>query len=168
MKTGIFYGSATGVTEEVAKEIGAALGVESENIYNVAEIGPSKTGEFDLLLLGTSTWGNGELEDSWYDFIDGMQALDLKGKKIALFGCGDQTMSDTFCDGVGILYDKLRDSGAEFIAPYNAFGYEFDHSKAMIGEGPECVGLLLDQVNSPDLTADRIAKWTELVKKEAK
>ncbi len=105
---GIFYGSATGTTAEVAKKIGELLGVSPDDIHNVADTAPSVLGQYGTLVLGSSTWGNGELEDDWFDFIDGAQALDLKGHKIALFGCGDETMSDTFCNAVGILYDKLK------------------------------------------------------------
>ncbi len=126
---GIFYGSATGTTAEVAKKIGELLGVSPDDIHNVADTAPSVLGQYGTLVLGSSTWGNGELEDDWFDFIDGAQALDLKGHKIALFGCGDETMSDTFCNAVGILYDKLKDTGATFIGEYPADGYTFDHSE---------------------------------------
>lgn len=58
--------------------------------------------------MGSSTWGDGELEDDWYDFIAGVEVLDLKGKKVALFGCGDESMTDTFCNAVGELHDRLN------------------------------------------------------------
>ena len=72
---------------------------------------PSKVGGYDVLVLGTSTWGDGDLEDDWFDFLAGLESLDLAGKKIALFGCGDETMDDTFCSGVGELYERLQPTG---------------------------------------------------------
>lgn len=164
-KTGIFYGSTTGTTKEVAEEIGKALGVEAADIHDVADSAPSDVAQYDLLLLGTSTWGSGELQDDWYDFVPGLEPMDLKGKKIALFGCGDESMSDTFCGAVGALYHKLKDTGAEFIGFYPATCYEFDESES-VADGV-AYGLLLDNVNHPDLSADRISDWTAMIKKEA-
>ena len=41
MKTiGIFYGSSTGTTEDIAKRIAAKLGVDASNLYDVAKASP--------------------------------------------------------------------------------------------------------------------------------
>lgn len=56
-KIGIFYGSATGTTEKTARRIGSLLGVGDDHIFNVANTAPSKSGDYELLILGTSTWG---------------------------------------------------------------------------------------------------------------
>ena len=79
MKTGIFYGSATGTTAQIAEKIGKLLNVDSADIHDVANTAPSEVGKYDVLIMGSSTWGDGELEDDWYDFIAGVEALDLKG-----------------------------------------------------------------------------------------
>ena len=120
-----------------------------------------------LLIMGSSTWGDGELEDDWYDFIAGVEVLDLKGKKVALFGCGDESMTDTFCNAVGELHDRLEPTGCIFIAPYDTIGYTFEKSKAKPGDALEAYGLLLDEVNHPELTAPRLAGWTTIVRESA-
>lgn len=165
-KTGIFYGSATGTTEKIAKRLGQLLGVEDKDIHNVADTAPSVVGDYDVLLFGTSTWGSGDMEDDWYDFVDGAGSLDLKGKRIALFGCGDVTMADTFCSGVGKLYEALKGTGATFIAPYGTVGYRFEKSEAVPENAVEAVGLLLDEVNHPEMTETRLRGWADLVRKE--
>ncbi|MBD5285479.1 MAG: flavodoxin [Bacteroides sp.] len=163
-KIGIFYGSNTGMTAEVAEEIAASFGISKEDVHNVSKSAPSEVAPYDVLLLGTSTWGNGELQDDWYDFIDGLEALDLKGKKIALFGCGDETMRDTFCGAIGELYNRLQKTGATFVGAFDANVYDFDNSPAFI-DGVY-VGLCLDQVNKEELTAPRIKEWVAKVKTE--
>ena len=40
-KIGIFYGSSTGVTAEVAEEIAKRLGVAEADVHNVAKSSPS-------------------------------------------------------------------------------------------------------------------------------
>lgn len=162
---GIFYGSSTGMTAEVAQEIATKLGVDSADVHDVAKTSPDVVGDYDTLILGSSTWGAGDLQDSWYDFLDGLEVLDLKGKKIALFGCGDETMSDTFCGALGILYSRLQITGASFIGYFPADCYDFTESPAFI-DGVY-VGLLLDNINKEELSADRINDWCAQVKEQA-
>lgn len=163
MKTiGIFYGSSTGTTADVAKRIAKELGVADADIHNVADTAPDKLGNYDVLLLGSSTWGAGDLEDDWYDFLAAARMLDLKGKQIALFGCGDESMSETFCDAVGEIYDAMQDTQAEFIGSFNADGYDFTASKAE--RNGSYVGLLLDEDNQPKMTDGRIREWVKVLR----
>lgn len=163
-KTGIFYGSATGTTEHVAREIAKAMGVSDSDIHDVAKTAPSAVAGYDVLILGSSTWGSGDLETDWFDFIAGLEVLSLEGKTVALFGCGDETMSHTFCDAVGTLYDRIQTTGASVIGAYPADCYRFEESKAVRGGRP--VGLLIDDVNHPLLTPDRVAGWATQLKGE--
>ncbi len=162
MKTGIFYGSSTGTTREIAELIANRMGVDPADIHDVAKVAPSAVAPYDLIICGTSTWGDGEPQTDWLDFLDGLDMIDLRGKKVALFGCGDETMSDTFCSGVGELYKRIKKTGAEFVGSYPADVYHFNHSDAIVDGAP--VGLLLDQVNHPDLTELRLKAWAELIK----
>lgn len=63
---GIFFGSTTGTTESVANQIAQELGISSTDIHNVSETPAEATDKYDCLLLGSSTWGCGELQDDWY------------------------------------------------------------------------------------------------------
>ena len=164
-KIGIFYGSSTGATRHVAYEIARTLGVPDNDVHDVAKSAPSEVAPYDLLVMGTSTWGDGDMQDSWYDFSDGLQALDLHGKEIALFGLGDETMAYTFCNAVGDLYDRLQDTGAEFIGEYPADCYDYTCSNAE--RDGHIVGLLLDNVNHENLTAERIKGWAAEIKRES-
>lgn len=166
-KIGIFYGSTTGTTEKIAHDIARVLGVADADVHDVATTEPARVGDYDILVLGSSTWGDGEMQDSWYDFIAGLSVIDLRGKKVAIFGCGDETMSDTFCSAVGEIHDRLMDTGAGFIAPYDVVGYHFNHSAAIPENHVEAEGLLLDEVNHPELTPARIAGWATLIHNEA-
>mgnify|MGYP000379341182 CR=1 FL=1 len=87
--TGIFFGSTMGTTEAVAADIAKQLGVADADVHNVADKPAGEVQKYDLLVLGSSTWGAGELQDDWYGFLAQLKAQDLSGKKVALFGCGD-------------------------------------------------------------------------------
>ena len=57
MRTGIFYGSTTGMTESLAAKIAARTGVAQTDVRNVADASADEAEGYDLLLLGSSTWG---------------------------------------------------------------------------------------------------------------
>ena len=131
-KTGVFYGSTTGTTESVARMIANKLGISSGDVYDVSKLTADVAGSYEALILGTSTWGDGELQDDWYDGIKVLKGMDLSGKTVALFGCGDsESYSDTFCDGMGILFNDLKDSGCRFIGAVSDadYTYSISHSK---------------------------------------
>ena len=166
MKTiGIFYGSSTGTTESVAKRIAQKLGVEDAHLYDVAKASPADMASYEVLILGSSTWGAGDLQDDWYDFLAKIKKLDLTGKTVAIFGCGDSSsFADTFCDAIGIIYTDLQGTGCRFIGSVPTDGYTYDDSTAVI-DG-QFVGLPLDEMNEDDQTTARLDQWIDSLKKE--
>ena len=68
-KTGIFYGSSTGTTEAVANLIASKLGIASADVHDAGKLTADLAGSYDVLILGTSTWGYGELQDDWNDAV---------------------------------------------------------------------------------------------------
>lgn len=157
-KTGIFYGSTTGTTESVARLIADKLGVAPADVHEVSKVDVALVESYDALILGTSTWGDGELQDDWYDGLKVLQGAHLSGKVVALFGCGDsESYSDTFCDAMGLLYEGLKDSGCTFVGAVDDSDYTYSASVAA-ADG-KFVGLALDDVNESDRTDDRVSAW---------
>lgn len=151
----VIYGSSTGTCEVLAEKIASKLGCEALNVQNLSAdmVAANKN-----LILGTSTWGAGELQDDWYDGLKILQGADLSGKTIAIFGCGDcSSYSDTFVGGMGELYNGIKDSGAQFIGSVETSGYTYDDSEAVI-DG-KFIGLPLDEINEDDKTDARIDAW---------
>lgn len=162
-KIGIFYGSDTGNTQTVAEKIGKALDVPKEDIIDVHKA-LANFADYDVLLFGTSTMGIGDLQDDWDSFIEKVKGADLSGKKVGLFGCGDSvSYSDTFCDGVGKIYEAIKNKGCQLIGKTSPEGYTYDSSEALV-DG-QFVGLLIDEDNEADQTDSRIAIWTDELKK---
>ena len=79
-KVCVVYGSSMGNTEEAANLIAAELGVD--DIYNIGSTSADVLNGYDKLVIGTSTWGNGDLQDEWDSFD--IDSIDVKGKTIAL------------------------------------------------------------------------------------
>lgn len=75
----VIYGSSTGTCEVLAEKIASKLGCEALNVQNLSAdmVAANKN-----LILGTFTWGAGELQDDWYDGLKVLQGADLCGKTI--------------------------------------------------------------------------------------
>lgn len=155
-KTVIIYGSSTGTCEDLAGRIGSKLGVS--DVINVTDADADVIAANDNLILGTSTWGAGELQDDWYDRVELLKSADLSGKTVALFGCGDcESYGDTFVGGMAEIYNAVKEAGAQVIGQVSTDGYTFDDSAAVV-DG-KFVGLALDEVNEDNLTDGRIDAW---------
>lgn len=159
---GIFYGSSSGNTKAVAEKIAKALGIDGHDVRDVAGAKPEDLAGYEVLLLGSSTWGLGDLQDDFADFIRPLSTVDLSGKQVAVFGCGDSSSySDTFCNALGTIYKAVAPK-AEVIGAVSVEGYTFDDSEAVV-DG-HLVGLAIDEDNESRLTAPRIAQWVESLK----
>ena len=115
----VVYGSTTGNTEALAKAVVSGLeeGGLEVRMKNVSEAEANELTDYDVIVLGCSTWGEGELQDDFIDFYEKMKNLSLSGKKAAVFGPGDkESYPDTFCKAVDLLEEKLKESGAKIVA----------------------------------------------------
>ena len=155
---GIFYGSSTGTTSDLAQKIASALGVDSANVMDVENADDPDAAKYDVLLLGSSTWGLGDLQDDWESFLPKLKGENLSGKKVGLFGCGDaSSYSDTFCAALGTIKAELANTGCTFIGAYPAEGYSYDETTAE--ENGQLIGLCVDDANESDQTEARMERW---------
>ena len=164
-KIGLFYGgSPQGSTHKTAELIRKALGKSSVDLYNVADVRPHDIEKYNYLILGTSAWGIGDMHRDWEMFIDDLSEIDFHGKKVALFGLGDQKLyPESFVDGMGTIYCRLPDKSV-VVGFWPTSGYEFYFSSAE--KDGEFVGLAIDDDTQPELTASRIEQWVSMLKKE--
>ncbi|UJF34183.1 flavodoxin [Paenibacillus hexagrammi] len=110
----IVFASMTGNTEEIADAI--AEGIQEAGIQpvikNVMDASGSDLTQYDGILLGAYTWGDGDLPDEFLDFYDELDELDLSGRKCAVFGSADSSYTH-FGKAVDTLEDKLVELGAQ-------------------------------------------------------
>ena len=113
----IVYGSTTGNTEMLASHIADTMKAEGVDVRigNVADTDVEDLHRYDIILLGCSTWGDGELQEDFISFYDDMEGLSLRGKRGAAFGVGESTY-EHFCEAVDMLEKRLKACGAEIIA----------------------------------------------------
>lgn len=118
----VVYGSSTGNTEILAgaltEELKSRFDVTARNVLDIT---PQDILDYDLIVLGSSTWEEGELQDDFRDFYDDMDQLDLSGKKVAVFGPGDSSWEE-FCRAVDLLEEKSQELKANLVSP----GFKWD------------------------------------------
>lgn len=164
-ETVIIYGSTSGNCESIANRIAHALGVSSSSVVSASDLTPELINNHTNLILGSSTWGCGDLQDEWYDAIEVIRSSDLTGKTVAVFGCGDSCgFSTTFCDAMSAIYEAAMTAGGRMVGAVATDGYTFDESASVVNG--EFVGLALDEDNESDKTDSRIAAWVESIKPE--
>lgn len=165
MKIGLFYGSTTCYTEMAAEKIRECLGADIIELHNIKNTPLSVMNQYDMLILGISTWDFGELQEDWEAVWQQLDGLQLQQKTVALFGLGDQEgYTAWFLDAMGILHDKLCPTGVQFIGYWpNDESYQFQASKALIADDQFFVGLALDEDSQYELSDTRIQQWCEQI-----
>jgi flavodoxin I len=169
-KVGIFFGSDTGNTRKVAKAIHKQLGEVADKPVNIQKATVDDLLAYDILILGSPTYGDGELpglssgnqNESWEEFLPTLAGADFSGKTIALYGLGDQVgYGDNFVDALGFLFDAFSDVGATFIGFTSTEGYDYNRSKGVFDD--QFVGLVLDEDNQKELTDVRLNDWLDAI-----
>ncbi|MBN2231397.1 MAG: flavodoxin domain-containing protein [Deltaproteobacteria bacterium] len=120
MKALIVYCSTTGTTEQLAFILKEHL--EERKITAVIEEAPDVDTQLiedcDLLLLGCSTWGEGDLQEDFEKLSDRFEDIDFEGRIFAVFGAGDEDgYPDTFCAAVDTLEEKVGSLGGIMATP---------------------------------------------------
>lgn len=164
---GLFYGSSTCYTEMAGEKIRAELGEELVDFFNINET-PIVTAQFyDFVILGIPTWDYGELQEDWEEIWEDINEVDFTGKKVALYGLGDQIgYPEWFLDAMGYLHSKVVARGAIPCGYWPIEGYTYEASKALTPDGTHFVGLALDDENEFDKSANRIAVWCAQIRDE--
>lgn len=168
---GLFFGSTGGAGAAVAdliKDLIEETHLATVDIHDVGYTDLKEMERYDYLILGVSTWNVGQLQDDWDLKFSQLDAIDLSGKPVAIYGMGDQYgYPDSFVDAIGILSEKVIDRGAE-PAGFQLVddSYAFEYSQAVI-DGV-FVGLALDEDNQNELTQARVKTWVATVLEDFK
>ncbi|OON95768.1 MAG: hypothetical protein ATN36_07525 [Epulopiscium sp. Nele67-Bin005] len=123
-KVSIIFGSTTGNTEEAAGIIKSHLTDAEISVIDVCKVKNEDVTGADLVILGASTWGWGEIQDDFIPFYEDMSSELFDGKEFAVFGCGDKDgYEDTFCEAVTLISEKAKEcGGVEKVEPLKIDG----------------------------------------------
>ena len=165
MRIKLIYGSDTGNTELVTEDLVKLL--DNIEVTTVPDLTPEDW-EYDNFILGIPTWYDGELQSDWEEYFEEFKTIDFTGKKVAIFGLGDQLgYEEWFCDGIGILAKEILKNGGTVIGyTTKDESYDFETTPKSIIKDDVFYGLCIDEDNQGELTQERLKNWVEQLKLE--
>ena len=166
---GIFCGTAGGTSMKVAKALAKEYDLDEDDVINMEEDFDDieQFEDYDVLFIGSSTWGQGDVHFSWVDVQLELEdeGVDFSGKTVAFFGAGDSVKhGEHFCSALGKLHKTFTSLGAKVVGYVDASDYKYEFSLAEM-DGKLC-GLAIDEHNEKGKTKTRIANWIESLKEE--
>lgn len=112
----VAYGSLTGNTQMVAERIADHCKSHGHvvTLQNIGELSPDDLTTYEVLIIGSSTWDDGQLQVDAQGIVDqfNRSPISLANTRYATFGCGDSSYV-TFCLAVDTLSDLLKKAGSK-------------------------------------------------------
>lgn len=164
-ETAVIYSFNTKKTGKVAEQIKEAFNDDQVELVNAEDLTELVFLSYDQMILGVPTWFDGELPNYWDEFVPAIEGMDLRDRKIALFGLGDQKgYPENFLDAVGIMGSILEKQGAKLVGFTSTTGYEYEQSQAERDD--QFIGLAIDYENQGSMNKERISAWVGQLQKE--
>lgn len=164
-KISLIYSFHSNKSAKIADKIREAFGNDLLEPINAETLTEQEFLRNPVAILGVPTWFDGEFPNYWDEFGPALEDLDLKGKKYALYGLGDQKgYPDNFMDALGIMSDLIEKRGGQVIGYTSTQGYDFNKSNAI--RNNNFCGLAIDFENQATQNNSRVKSWVEQLKKE--
>ncbi|WP_026673199.1 flavodoxin [Alkalihalobacterium bogoriense] len=136
----LLFCSMSGNTEAIADVLEEGLAAEGVVVTkkDVLDVDASILLEYDAVVIGAYTWGDGELPDEFLDFYEEMENMDLSDKTFGVFGSGD-TAYEIFCGAVDIIEERIKEQGGQIVVDglkieYEPIGEDIDLCKEFAKE----------------------------------
>ncbi|MDC1107130.1 flavodoxin domain-containing protein [Prolixibacteraceae bacterium] len=125
----------------------------------------SELKKYKHLIMGVSTWFDGEIPYYWDEFLPSIEDQSFKSKKVAIYSLGDsKNYPDNFCDAIGILSEWLEKRGAKIIGYVPIDNYIFDTSYYLDNE--QFKGLPIEYKVDGSDWEKKLANWSKQIIKE--
>ncbi|MCF8338848.1 MAG: flavodoxin [Bacteroidales bacterium] len=171
-KVALLYAPKGGSVEVAAKRVEKLYDGAQLDVIEISNFDVQNLMAYDHFILGCSTvgaesWEDADSDNEWDRFFHDIEErnISLKGKKVAIFGLGNQILyPEHFVDAMQILKKESEKAGAKVIGYWPTEGYDFTDSEAVVDD--KFVGLALDEDNEDELSDQRISEWLKIVKPE--
>lgn len=141
----ITYATNTGNTETVAETLSDYIKTTFPDheitLTDMDELHPSDFLNYDLIFIGSSTWGEGEFNEIAEEFFEKLNNEDINLSKIrfAIFGLGDSFYKN-FCTVVELMSEQLAHKKANLHSTtYKLDGFPDDDSDNRLKEWAESI-----------------------------
>lgn len=157
----ILYSSLAGHTKTIAARIAAQARIDAAHVYAVKTMEPAHFAQHPVWIVCFPTYGMGEIDHQMKKFLSRCTAEMLTARRVALVALGDQKFhGKTFAESLCAVREQLIALGATADADWPTDDYVYESSRAINAQG-NFHGLVLDEINQPDLTDARVAAWLQ-------
>jgi flavodoxin I len=107
MKIAIIYTSISGNTKELALLLSSIITQDMRvELFTINDFNPSEITEYDAIIIGTYTWGDGEIPFEMVKLYKEIESKDVQHIVTGVFGTGD-SFYPKFCGAVDTFRDML-------------------------------------------------------------
>ncbi|MGG3467563.1 flavodoxin domain-containing protein [Neobacillus pocheonensis] len=108
MKVALVYASKSGNTKELVELLYNFINIHpiNVNIYCVNEFPITQIKQFDAIIIGTYTWGNGDIPHEMVPLYQAFENQEVKRIVTGVVGTGD-SFYPKFCGAVDVFKDML-------------------------------------------------------------
>ncbi|WP_181186071.1 flavodoxin domain-containing protein [Alkalicoccus urumqiensis] len=113
----VAYATMSGHTEELAEMIQERLEQADVTVVvkEAMDVEVSELREYELIVVGSFTWGDGDVPEEMDDLYGDLEDTDLSGLSFAVFGSGDSGYAH-FAGAVDHLTDAIRQQNGTLVA----------------------------------------------------
>jgi flavodoxin I len=164
-KTALIYSFNTRNTSKVAEMIKNHFEQDQIDVVNAEDLTEEKFMEYTNYILGIPTWFDGELPNYWDEFVPAIEDMNLKDKKVAIFGLGDyKNYPENYMDAIGLMAGLIESVGGKIVGLTPDEGYEYESSKAV--RDKKFLGLPVDNHDNKKERDKKVKDWVDSLKKE--
>ncbi|SDK47320.1 flavodoxin [Sediminibacillus albus] len=111
----LLFCSMSGNTEEIAEIMEETISKHGLDVLkfqiDIDDVSAADLLDYDAILFGTYTWGDGDIPYEAEDFYDDMADVDLTDKVVALFGSCD-SMYPNYGGAIDSFAERFKERGA--------------------------------------------------------
>ncbi len=116
MKTLLVYATNSGTTIEVSSYISTEFTQKGHQVTvkDARDASSDEYNNYNLIIFGSSTWGEGEVHESFKRLIENSEGKSFTDKKFAVFGLGDSSYQH-FCGAADQLEEYVKKLNGKLI-----------------------------------------------------
>lgn len=158
---GLLYSSLAGKTERVAKAIAQQLTLDPTRVLHLRDATPAQLTEAPSWIICVPTYGMGDLDHHTRRFFSRCTAESFSNTCVWPIVLGDQRYhGKTFAGALAKIVAAITQHGGQVKGMWPNTDYSFEASPSLSADN-NFPGLVLDEVNQPELTAARITRWLQ-------
>lgn len=158
---GLLYSSLAGKTERVARGIAQQLAIDPAQVIHLRDATPAQLATLASWIICVPTYGMGDLDHHTRRFFSRCTAETFKNTCVWPVVLGDQRYhGKTFAGALEKVVAAITQRSGQVKGTWPNVDYSFEASPSLSADNT-FPGLVLDEVNQPELTAARIARWLQ-------